>query len=131
MSKTFTIIKPNATIDNNIGEIIAIIERNEFEIGNMEMLTLTRNQAESFYSEHKTKSFFTKLVDFMISAPIIVMELRKHNAVSDFRKLIGNTNPSIAEKGTIRSLFGKDVRENAIHGSDSDTNAQKEIDFFF
>lgn len=130
-NKTFTIIKPNATINNNIGDIIKIIETNGYCIVNMKMLTLTKREAELFYSEHKGKVFFDKLIDFMTSAPIVVMELEKENAVEDFRKLIGNTNPEKAEKGTIRQLYAKNMTENAIHASDSDNSADREILFFF
>jgi nucleoside-diphosphate kinase len=131
MNKTFTIIKPNATIANNIGNIINIIESNDYIVMNMKKLTLTREQASEFYKEHKDKSFFEGLIDFMTSAPIVVMELSKENAVEDFRKLIGNTNPELAEEGTIRKLYGKNVAENAIHASDSEESAIREISFFF
>ena len=130
-NRTFTIIKPNATINNNIGDIIKIIETNGYTIVNMKMLTLTKEEAGMFYSEHEGKGFFNELVDFMTSAPIVVIELEKENAVEDFRKLIGNTNPEKAEQGTIRKLYAKNMGENAIHASDSNENAEKEALFFF
>jgi len=130
-NKTFTIIKPNATINNNIGDIIKIIETNGYNIVNMKMVTLTKREAGLFYSEHEGKGFFDELIDFMTSAPIVVMELEKENAVEDFRKLIGNTNPEKAEEGTIRKLYAKNMGENAIHASDSNDSAEREILFFF
>jgi len=130
-NKTFTIIKPNATNNNNTGDIIKIIETNGYDIVNMKKVTLTKEEAGLFYSEHKGKDFFDGLVEFMTSAPIVVMELEKDNAVEDFRKLIGNTNPEKAEEGTIRKLYAKNMTENAIHASDSNLSAEREILFFF
>jgi nucleoside-diphosphate kinase len=133
MNKTFTfsIIKPNAVRTGKTGPILAMINEGGFEIAAMRMLKITVPQAESFYSVHKGKPFFDGLIEFMTSGPIVVMILRHNNAVEEFRKLIGATDPAKAETGTIRKTFAVSVQMNAVHGSDSDENAVKEADFFF
>lgn len=130
-NKTFTIIKPDAFKAGNSGSIIKIIEKAGFGIQNMRLLEMDMEMASRFYSIHKERPFFTRLCDYMCSGPIIVIELQKDNAVSDFRKLIGSTNPEDAEEGTIRKLYATSIEANAIHGSDSDENAEIEINFFF
>ena len=130
-NKTFTIIKPDAFKAGNSGSIIKIIEKAGFGIQNMRLLEMDMEMASSFYSIHKERPFFARLCDYMCSGPIIVIELQKDNAVSDFRKLIGSTNPEDAEEGTIRKLYATSIEANAIHGSDSDENAEIEINFFF
>ena len=130
-NKTFTIIKPDAFGAGNSGSIIEKIENAGFVIKNMRLVELDQNRASKFYSVHKEKPFFGRLCDYMCSGPIIVMELNKENAVEDFRKLIGTTNPEDAEEGTIRKLYATSIEANAIHGSDSDDNAEIEINFFF
>ena len=130
-NKTFTIIKPDAFIASYTGSIIELIERAGFNIKNMRLVEMDNTMASRFYSVHKEKPFFSRLCEYMCSGPIIVIELEKENAVSDFRKLIGSTNPEEAEEGTIRKKFATSIEANAIHGSDSDENAQIEIDFFF
>ena len=130
-NKTFTIIKPDAFGAGNSGPIIENIENAGFVIKNMRLVVLDQNRASKFYSVHKEKPFFGRLCDNMCSGPIIVMELNKENAVEDFRKLIGATNPEDAEEGTIRKLYATSIEANAIHGSDSDENAEIEINFFF
>tara|TARA_B100000989_G_scaffold40735_1_gene25835 strand:+ start:1053 stop:1460 length:408 start_codon:yes stop_codon:yes gene_type:complete len=130
-NKTFTIIKPDAFKASHTGSIIEIIERAGFSIKNMRLVEMNNTMASRFYSVHKEKPFFSRLCRYMCSGPIIVIELEKENAVSDFRKLIGSTNPEEAEEGTIRKKFASSIEVNAIHGSDSDENAQIEIDFFF
>ena len=130
-NKTFTIIKPDAFGAGNSGPIIEKIENAGFVIKNMRLVELDQNRASKFYSVHKEKPFFGRLCDYMCSGPIIVMELNKENAVEDFRKLIGATNPEDAEEGTIRKLYATSIEANAIHGSDSDENAEIEINFFF
>ena len=130
-NKTFTIIKPDAFKAGNSGSIIKIIEKAGFGIQNMRLLEMDMEMASSFYSIHKERPFFARLCDYMCSGPIIVIELQKDNAVSDFRKLIGSTNPEDAEEGTIRKLYATSIEANAIHGSDSDENAEIEITFFF
>lgn len=128
---TFAIIKPNAVRTGKAGPILAMINEAGFEISAMRMVQMTKAQAESFYDIHIGKQFFDGLVEFMTSGPVIVMILRHSNAVEDFRKLIGATDPAKAEPGTIRKIFAVSVQMNAIHGSDSDENAQKESNFFF
>jgi len=128
---TFAIIKPNAVRTGKTGPILAMINEGGFEISAMKMVRLTQPQAESFYNVHKGKPFFESLIDFMTSGPVMVMILRHENAVAEFRKLIGATDPSKAEPGTIRKIFAVSVQMNAVHGSDSDENAQIEANFFF
>ena len=128
---TFSIIKPNAVRTGKTGPILAMINEGGFEIAAMRMIKMTLPQAESFYSVHKGKPFFDGLIEFMISGPVVVMILRHDNAVDAFRKLIGATDPSKAEPGTIRKTFAVSVQMNAVHGSDSNENAIKEANFFF
>jgi len=128
---TFSIIKPNAVRTGKSGPILGMINEAGFEIAAMKMLRMTREQAESFYEVHKGKPFYEGLIEFMTSGPVIVMVLRHENAVEEFRKLIGNTDPNKAEPGTIRKIFAISVQMNAVHGSDSDENAKKEANFFF
>jgi len=130
-NKTFTIIKPDAFAAGKSGSIIKIIEEAGFSIKNMRLLKMDMEMASKFYSVHKERPFFERLCNYMCSGPIIVIELQKDNAVSDFRKLIGSTNPEDAEEGTIRKLYATSIEANAIHGSDSDENAEIEINFFF
>jgi nucleoside-diphosphate kinase len=128
---TFSIIKPNAVRTGKTGPILAMINEGGFEIAAMRMVKMTQPQAESFYSVHKGKPFFEGLIEFMTSGPVVVMILRHDNAVEQFRKLIGATDPSKAEPGTIRKTFAVSVQMNAVHGSDSVENAIKEANFFF
>jgi nucleoside-diphosphate kinase len=128
---TFTIIKPNAVRTGKTGPILAMINEAGFEIAAMKMVKMTVEQAESFYAVHKGKSFFESLIEFMTSGPVFVIILKHDNAVEEFRKLIGATDPNKAEPGTIRKTFAISVQMNAVHGSDSDENAQREADFFF
>ena len=128
---TFTIIKPKAVSNGHIGPILNMIHENGFRVSAMKMLWLTRGEAEGFYEVHKDRPFFRDLVEFMISGPIVVSILEKENAVEDYRKLIGATDPEKAEEGTIRKLYAESLQANAVHGSDSDENAEKEASFFF
>jgi len=128
---TFSIIKPNAVRTGKTGPILAMINEAGFEIAAMKMVKMTLEQAQSFYAVHKERPFFDGLVEFMTSGPVFVMVLRHENAVEEFRKLIGATDPAKAEPGTIRKLFAVSVQMNAVHGSDSDENAEKEACFFF
>ena len=128
---TFSIIKPNAVRTGKSGPILAMINVGGFEIAALRMVRMTLHQAESFYEVHKGKPFFEGLVEFMTSGPVIVMILRHENAVNEFRKLIGATDPAKAEPGTIRKTFAVSVQMNAVHGSDSDENAIREANFFF
>ncbi len=128
---TFSIIKPNAVRTGKTGPILAMINEAGFEISAMKMVRMTVEQAEAFYAVHKGKPFYEGLIEFMSSGPVIVMILKHENAVEEFRKLIGNTDPSKAESGTIRKMFAVSVQMNAVHGSDSDENASREAGFFF
>jgi nucleoside-diphosphate kinase len=124
-------IKPDAVAAGFTGAIIQQIEEAGFKIVAMKKMQLTVEQASKFYAVHQERSFFQELVDFMTSGPIIPMILEKDNAVADFRKLIGSTNPADAAEGTIRKRFAQSVQANAVHGSDSDENAAIEGSFFF
>ncbi len=124
-------IKPDAVSANNIGNILAMIEKAGFRIRAMKFTRLSRVDAETFYAVHKERPFFGELVDYMISGPIVAAILEKDNAVEDFRKLIGATDPAEAAEGTIRKLYAKSKAENAVHGSDSDENAEIECSFHF
>ncbi len=128
---TFTIIKPFAVSEGHIGPILNKIHAAGFRISAMRMLWLTKGEAERFYQVHKDRPFYDDLVEFMTSGNIVVAILEKENAVQDYRKLIGATDPEKAEEGTIRKEFAKSMRENAVHGSDSDENANIEGSFFF
>ena len=131
MNKTFTMIKPDAVGNNHIGPILAKINEAGFRIVAMKYTKLSPERAGEFYAIHKERPFFNDLVKYMSSGPIVAAILEKNNAVEDFRKLIGATDPAKAEKGTIRNLFAKSIEANAIHGSDSDENAGIEGGFFF
>ena len=130
-NKTFAIIKPDAVKAGNTGKIYDRIIQAGFDIISAKLLKMSRDQAEGFYAVHKDRPFFDDLVKFMTSGPCMVLTLKKDNAVELWRKTIGSTNPEEADIGTIRKDFASNVQENAVHGSDSDENAQKEIAFFF
>ena len=131
MNRTFTMIKPDATSKGYTGAILDQIIKAGFSVKAMKWTKLTVEQAGQFYEVHKERPFYGELVDFMSSGPIVAAILEKDNAVADFRKLIGATNPAQAEEGTIRKNFAASMGENAVHGSDSDENAQIEGNFFF
>lgn len=128
---TLTMIKPEAVRNGNIGNILANISSGGFDLIAMKYLKLTRGQAEKFYEVHRERPFYKDLVEFMSSGPIVAAVLKKENAVESYRKFIGSTNPKEAAPGTIRALYGTNIQENAVHGSDSDENAIKEAAFFF
>jgi nucleoside-diphosphate kinase len=128
---TLTMIKPEAVRNGNIGNITDKITSGGFGIIAMKYLKLTREQAEKFYEIHRERPFYKDLVEFMSSGPIVAAILKKENAVEAYRKFIGSTNPKDAAPGTIRALYGTNIQENAVHGSDSDENAVKEASFFF
>ena len=128
---TFTIVKPSALSMNYLGPILTHITTNGFKVIAIKMLHLSKNQATAFYSVHQGKPFFDDLIEFMTSGPVVVATLMKNNAVDDYRKIIGATNPEKADIGTIRKLYGIDMQRNAVHGSDSDENALIESHFFF
>jgi nucleoside-diphosphate kinase len=128
---TFTIIKPEAVAKGFIGPILNKIAEAGFRITALKMLHLTRNEAQRFYQVHRGRPFYDDLVEFMISGPIVVAVLQKENAVEAYRKLIGATDPEKAEEGTIRKIYAESMQANAVHGSDSDENAEFEATFFF
>ena len=131
MNQTFSIIKPDATKRNITGSINKVIEENGLRIIAQKRIKLSIDQAENFYSIHKDKSFFRDLINFMTSEPVVIQVLSGDNCLQRYRTLMGATNPDIAEKGTIRNLFALNVQENSVHGSDSNENAENEINFFF
>ena len=130
-NKTFTMIKPEAVEAGNIGAILHKIEEAGFRIVAMKKVSLSKERAGKFYEVHSERPFYGELVDYMSSGPIVAAILEKDNAVSDFRELIGATDPSEAKPGTIRHEFAESKAKNAVHGSDSDENAQIEADFHF
>ena len=131
MSRTFSIIKPDATKRNITGSINKIIEQNKLKIIAQKRIKLSKKQAESFYSIHSDKPFFNDLIEYMTSEPVIVQVLEGDNALEKYRKIMGSTNPENAETGTIRKEYGLNIQENSVHGSDSEENAKTEIEFFF
>lgn len=130
-NRTFTMIKPDAVASGHIGAILDKITKSGFKIVALKLTALTTEKAGEFYAVHKERGFYNDLVAFMSSGPIVAAILEKDNAVEDFRKLIGATDPTKAEAGTIRNLFAKSIEANAVHGSDSDENAEIEGNFYF
>ena len=130
-NRTFTMIKPDAVENGNIGAILAMINNAGFRIVSMKMTQLTTADAKEFYAIHSERPFYGELVEYMTSGPIVAAILEKDNAVADFRTLVGATNPAEAAEGTIRKLYAKDISANAVHGSDSDDNAAIEGAFHF
>lgn len=131
MNRTLSIIKPDATSRNITGEINSIIEKNGLKIIAQKKIYLLKNQAEKFYEIHKEKLFFNDLIDYMTSGPVVVQALEGENAIENYRRIMGATNPENASEGTIRKKFALSIQENSVHGSDSEENALKEISFFF
>ncbi len=129
--ETLGIIKPDAVSRNLIGSIIKLIEDHDITLKKMKMINLSKSQAEDFYSVHKGKIFYDKLIEYMTSGPIIVMVLEGINVVQRYRDLMGKTNPDEAAEGTIRKLFALDTTHNSVHGSDTPDNAIMEINLFF
>ena len=130
-NRTFTMLKPDSIEQGNMLPILNMIEAAGFKIIALKYKRMTRDEAEKFYSIHSDKPFFNDLVSFMTRGPIVAAALEKDNAVDAFRTLIGSTDPNEAEEGTIRKKYAKSKGENAVHGSDSDENAEIEINFFF
>jgi len=130
-NKTFTIIKPYAVQHGYVGEILSKINKEGFRISSMKFIHISKHQAEEFYAVHNGKAFFDELVEFISSGPVVVAILEKENAVEEYRKLIGATSPEKANKETIRGAFGHSLQKNAVHGSDSDENAEIECNFWF
>ncbi len=131
MSRTFSIIKPDATKRNLTGSINKKIEESNLKIIAQKRIKLSKDKAQGFYAVHKEKPFFNDLIEYMTSAPVVVQVLEGENAVTLYRELMGATNPNEAKVGTIRNEFAIDIQENSVHGSDSDENAKIEIDYFF
>lgn len=129
--RTLSIIKPDAVAKNHIGEIIARFEENGLRIAAAKMMHLTKKQAEAFYAVHKDRPFFSALVNFMSSGPILVQVLEGKDAIAKNREIMGATNPKDAKPGTIRADFAESIDHNAVHGSDAPATAQEEIKFFF
>ncbi|MFM6951697.1 MAG: nucleoside-diphosphate kinase [Bacteroidota bacterium] len=130
-NRTFTMIKPDAVANGHAGKILDQIIQAGFKVVALKYTRLSEERAGDFYGIHRERPFFGELVSFMTSGPIYAAILEKDNAIEDFRKLIGATDPQKAEAGTIRNLFAKSIDANAIHGSDSDENAEIEGNFFF
>lgn len=131
MEQTLTMIKPDSMEANNAGNILVHLEKEGFQIQALKRLRLSKEQAQSFYAVHRERPFYDSLVAYMTSGPIIAVALRRENAVPHLRQVMGATDPANAEGGTIRALYGSSIERNAIHGSDSFENAQKELCFFF
>ena len=131
IQRTFSIIKPDATERNLTGAVNKVIEEAGLRIVAQKRIRMTRKEAETFYAVHKERPFFGELVDFMISAPVVVQVLEGENGVLRYREVMGATNPANAADGTIRKLFARSVGENSVHGSDSAENAAIEIAQFF
>jgi nucleoside-diphosphate kinase len=131
MERTLCIIKPDAVKKKVQGHIIQKILDAGFQILGMKMLHLSEAQAKAFYAVHKERPFYKDLVEFMTSGPVITIALKKENAIADYRKLIGATDPAKADEGTVRKLYATNVQENAVHGSDSIENGKIEVAFFF
>jgi nucleoside-diphosphate kinase len=130
-NRTFTIIKPDSVRKGNFGKIISRLEAEGFRVLGLKKLSLGRKQAEGFYAVHRERPFFPSLVEYMTSGPVYVAALERDNAVPHLRQVMGATDPKKADKGTVRAEFGESIEQNAIHGSDSDENANIEIAFFF
>lgn len=131
IQKTLGIIKPDATKRNLIGMILSDIEKTPLQLKNIEMLKLTQAQAKEFYKEHKEKPFFDDLIGFMTSEPIVVFSLEGENAVDEYRKLMGSTDPDTAEENTLRKKYALSKSRNSVHGSDSLASAERELNMFF
>ena len=131
IERTFSIIKPDATERNLTGAVNAVIEKAGLRIVAQKRVLMSRREAETFYAVHKERPFFGELVDFMVSAPVVVQVLEGENAVLRYREIMGATNPESAAEGTIRKLYAKSIGENSVHGSDSLDNAKIEIAQFF
>lgn len=131
MERTLTIIKPECVENKHIGDIIARIEKAGFSIKAMKMLRLSLEEAKSFYEVHRERDFYDELTQYMSSGPVVAMALEKENCIRTFRDFIGPTDPTKAEKGTIRGDFGQNIQNNCIHASDEPKNAIREIKFFF
>ena len=130
-NRTFTIIKPDSVRKGNFGKMVSRIEAEGFTVLGVKKIELGKRQAEAFYGVHRERPFFGSLVEYMTSGPVYVIALQRDNAVAHLRQIMGATDPTKADAGTLRKDFGESIEQNAIHGSDSDENARIEIAFFF
>lgn len=131
MSQTYLMIKPELVADQTIGEIIAMLTANRFEVRGLEMKSLSGEQVAEFYAEHEGKPFYGALIEYITSGPVVAIRLEKENAVRDLRLLVGATNPAEAAPGTIRYLHGRSLQNNGVHASDSDAAAERELKIIF
>ena len=131
LQRTLSIIKPDAVAKNATGDIIHTLLQNNFRIIGMKMLHINKHQAEGFYAVHVHRSFFESLTNFMSSGPIVVIALEKEEAIADYRKLMGTTDPAKADEGTIRKKWAANIEHNAVHGSDAEDTARFELSYFF
>ena len=131
METTFVIIKPNAMKKHKAGDIISRFQKEGFHLSALKMLSISKEKCQEFYKEHKERPFFSELVDFISSAPVIIMALKGEKAVLKVREIMGDTDPKKAKQGTLRHEYGDSIGENAVHGSDSLTSAQRELSLFF
>ncbi|MBI5844699.1 MAG: nucleoside-diphosphate kinase [Deltaproteobacteria bacterium] len=131
IQRTLSIIKPDAMKNGNMGDIIALLQKNGFNIVAAKMLKMSKAQAEGFYAVHRERPFFGSLTDFMRQGPVMVMVLEADDAIARYRAVMGATNPAQAEDGTIRKLYATNVEQNAVHGSDAPETAAVEIAYFF
>lgn len=130
-TKSLLVIKPDAVKKKKIGRIIQILEENGFEIKGIRMKKFTKKEAEEFYSPHRGKNFFEKLINFITSGDVVGILVEKENAIEKLRELIGDTDPAKAKCGTIRYMFGEDITHNAVHAADSEESFNREVSFFF
>jgi nucleoside-diphosphate kinase len=131
MEQTFAMIKPDAVAAGQAGEILAMVEKAGFRVRGLKMIHMTRRQAEGFYAVHREKGFFPSLVAFMTEGPTLVMVLERENAIAEWRRVMGATNPANAAEGTIRKRFAQSIERNCVHGSDAPETAAVEVPFFF
>ena len=129
--KTLLMVKPDTVAAGHVGEIIALVERNRFQIRRLTLTRFSKERAERFYDMHRARPFFGELVSYITSGPVVALELEADSAVPRVRELIGATNPAEARPGTIRAMFGKSLQNNAVHGSDSPESAEKELEIAF
>ncbi len=131
LERTFGIIKPDAVANGHVGEILAMIQHNQFRVIGLKMRRIAKHEAEAFYSVHKQRPFFSGLVTFMTEGPVVVLVLERENAIGEWRELMGATNPANAGDGTVRKQFAENIERNSVHGSDAPETAAEEIPFFF
>jgi nucleoside-diphosphate kinase len=129
--RTFAMIKPDAVANRHVGEILAFVEENGFQIVGMKIRRIARHEADAFYAVHRERPFFKGLVEFMTEGPVVVMVLQREDAIAKWREIMGATNPANAEEGTIRKRFAENIERNSVHGSDAPETAAVEIPFFF